>query len=79
MSSQAMIAGLAAYEIGNVAIADCAFMLQLLHLMIADLLMDRRKAVRISSAMPCISVVRALVVSRMRGRHFARMSVLHAD
>lgn len=79
MSSQAMIAGLAAYEIGNAAIADCAFMLQLLHFMIAGLPMDRGNAVRLSSRMTWTSAMRALVVSRMHGHLFAWMSVPHED
>ena len=74
-----MIAGLSAYEIGNIAIADFAFMLQLLHFMIADLPMDRGDALRISSAMPWTSAMLALVVSHIHGHLFARMSVPHDD
>jgi len=74
-----MIAGLAAYEIGNIAIADCAFMLQLLHFMIAGLPMDRGNALHISSEMPWTSAIPALVGSRMQGHSFARMSVPNVD
>ena len=79
MSSHAMIAGLAAYEMGKDAIAHCMFMLQLLHFLIANMPMDLRGATRLSSTMSWTSAIRALAVSRLH-RHFStQMSIPYDD
>lgn len=57
ISSQAMIAELAAYEIGSDAINDCNFMSQSLHFMIASLPMDQADQARISFTMPWTSAI----------------------